>query len=72
MKLQGQEYLLYQGIPKLIVQPISGNPTHHKDLFRAFRSQGYQYQSLNSYHLAIALVHERIEGFSVGQCPAIT
>lgn len=35
-------------------------------------NKGYQYQSLNSYRSAISSTHERIDGFSVGQHPAIT
>ena len=34
--------------------------------------EGYQYRSLNSYRSAISSVHERIDGYSVGQHPLVT
>ena len=34
--------------------------------------EGYQYRSLNSYRSAILSVHERIDGYSVGQHPLVT
>ena len=35
-------------------------------------SQGYQYQSLNSYQSAISSVHEKVDGNSIGVHPAVT
>lgn len=34
--------------------------------------QGYQYWSLNSYRSAISSVHEKIDGYEVGQHPLVT
>ena len=34
--------------------------------------QGYQYRSLNAYRSAISSVHEKIDGYEVGQHPLIT
>ena len=34
--------------------------------------EGYQYSSINSYHLAISSVHEKVEGHNVGQHPLVT
>ena len=31
--------------------------------------QGYQYRSLNAYHSAISSVHEKVDGYEVGQHP---
>ena len=48
--------------------PISDIVNFLAELF----SKGYQYQSLNAYRSAIASAHERIDGMSIGQHPAIT
>ena len=48
--------------------PVSDIVNFLAELF----SKGYQYQSLNSYRSAISSVHERTDGFSVGQHPTIT
>jgi len=37
-----------------------------------FSAQGYQYQSLDSYHSSISSVHEAVDGVSVGTHPAVT
>ena len=34
----GQEFLMKQGVPQLIVWPISGNPTHHKDFLQRLQA----------------------------------
>lgn len=34
--------------------------------------QGYQYRSLNSYRSAISSVHEKVDGYEVGQHPLVT
>ena len=34
--------------------------------------QGYQYRSLNSYRSAISFVHEKVDGYDVGQHPLVT
>ena len=47
--------------------PISDIVNFLAELF----SKGYQYQSLNAYRSAIASAHERIDGMSIGQHPAI-
>ena len=38
------------------------------DLFE----QGYQYRSLNSYRSAISSVHDKVDGYEVGQHPLVT
>ena len=30
----GQEFLMQQGVPQMVVWPISGNPTHHEEFLR--------------------------------------
>ena len=35
-------------------------------------AQGYQYQSLNSYHSSISSVHQAVDGVSVGTNSAVT
>ena len=34
--------------------------------------ESYQYRSLNSYRSAISSVHERVDGYTVGQHPLVT
>ena len=34
--------------------------------------QGYQYRSINSYHSAISSVHEKVDGYEVGQHPMVS
>ena len=34
--------------------------------------EGYQYRSLNSYRSAISSVHERVDGYEVGQHPLVS
>ena len=34
--------------------------------------QGYQYRSINSYHSAISSVHEKVDGYEVGQHPLVS
>ena len=34
--------------------------------------QGYQYRSLNAYHSAISSVHEKVDGYEVGQHPLVS
>ena len=38
------------------------------DLF----SQGYQYRSLNAYRSAISSVHDKVDGYDVGQHPLVS
>ena len=35
-------------------------------------SERYKYNSINTYHSAISSVHERVDGYSVGQHPMVT
>ena len=52
--------------------PTSGPVSDIVNFLAELFNKGYQYQSLNSYRSAISSTHERIDGFSVGQHPAIT
>ena len=52
--------------------PLSGPVSDIVNFLAELFNKGYQNQSLNSYRSAISSVHERIDGFSVGQHPAIT
>jgi len=50
---------------------LSGPITDVINFLADLSGQGYQYQSLNSYHSAISSVHEAVDGVSVGAHPAI-
>lgn len=38
----------------------------------ALYEEGYQYRSLNAYRSAISSVHEKVDGYEVGQHPMVT
>ena len=52
--------------------PLSGPIADVINFLADLSSQGYQYQSLNSYRSAISSVHEAVDGVSVGTHPAVT
>ena len=51
---------------------LSGPASDIVNFLAELFKKGYQYQSLISHRSAISSVHERIDGFSVGQHPTIT
>ena len=52
--------------------PISGSINEVVNFLADLFQQGYQYRSLNAYRSAISSVHERVDGFEVGQHPLVT
>ena len=52
--------------------PFSGPIKEVVNFLAHLHREGYQYRSLNSYRSAISSVHERIDGYSVGQHPLVT
>ena len=52
--------------------PFSGPIINVVNFLATLHKQGYQYNSINSYRSAISSVHEKVEGFSVGQHPLVT
>ena len=52
--------------------PFSGPIKEVVNFLANLHKEGYQYRSLNSYRSAISSVHERIDGYTVGQHPLIT
>ena len=52
--------------------PISGHVSEVANFLADLYDQGYQYRSINSYRLAIASAHDRVEGVSIGQDTVIT
>ena len=52
--------------------PISGNINEVVNFLAELFQQGYQYRSLNAYRSAISSVHERVDGYEVGQHPLVT
>ena len=52
--------------------PISGPVTEVVNFMAYSYREGYQYSSINSYRSLISLVHDRINGNTVGQHPMIT
>ena len=51
--------------------PFSGPIKEVVNFLASLYKIGYQYQSLNAYHSAISSVHDRVDGFSVGQHPLV-
>ena len=51
------------GVVQEVQIPFQGHNLH---------KEGYQYRSLNAYRSAISSVHERVDGFTVGQHPLVT
>ena len=52
--------------------PISGDINEVVNFLAELFQQGYQYRSLNAYRSAISSVHERVDGYEVGQHPLVT
>ena len=52
--------------------PFSGPVSEVVNFLANLYSEGYKYNSLNSYRSAISSVHERVEGYNVGQHPLVT
>ena len=52
--------------------PISGPIDEVANFLASLFKEGYQYRSLNAYRSAISSVHEKIDGYEVGQHPLIT
>ena len=52
--------------------PISGSINEVVNFLADLFQQGYQYRSLNAYRSAISSVHERVDGYEVGQHPLVT
>ena len=53
-------------------EPISGDIHEVVNFLAHLFEQGYQYRSLNSYRSAISSVHEKVDGYEVGQHPLVT
>ena len=52
--------------------PFSGPVTEVANFLAHLFTQGYSYNSLNSYRSAISSVHEKRDGYNVGQHPLVT
>ena len=52
--------------------PLSGPVENVANFLADLYAEGYQYQSLNAYHLAILFTHELVDGVSAGNHPTIT
>ena len=52
--------------------PISGPITEVLNFLANLYKEGYQYSSINSYCSDISLVHEKIDGYNIGQHPLVT
>ena len=52
--------------------PFSGPITEVANFLAHLFTQGYSYNSLNSYRSAISSVHEKRDGYDVGQHPLVT
>ena len=52
--------------------PVSGDINEVINFLAALYDEGYQYRSLNAYRSAISSVHEKIDGYDVGQHPMVT
>ena len=52
--------------------PFSGPIKEVVNFLASLHKEGYQYRSLNSYRSAISLVHERVDGYTLGQHPLVT
>ena len=52
--------------------PFSGPITNVVNFLASLHSEGYQYNSINSYRSAISSVHEKVDGYSIGQHPLVT
>ena len=52
--------------------PFSGPIKEVVNFLANLHKEGYQHRSLNAYCSAISSVHERVDGFTVGQHPLVT
>ena len=52
--------------------PISGPINEVLNFLAKLYKDGYQYSSINSYRSAISSVHEKIDGYNIGQHPLVT
>ena len=52
--------------------PISGDINEVVNFLADLYQQGYQYSCLNAYRSVISSVHERLNGYKVGQHPLVT
>ena len=52
--------------------PFSGPVKNVVNFLASLHKDGYQYNSINSYRSAISSVHEKVDGFSIGQHPLVT
>ena len=52
--------------------PISGPISQVVNFLAHLFKEGYQYRSLNAYHSAISSVHEKVDGYEVGQHPLVS
>ena len=52
--------------------PISGDINEVVNFLADLFQRGYQYRSLNAYRSAISSIHEKVDGYEVGQHPLVT
>ena len=52
--------------------PVSGPISEVVNFLAHLYKDGYQYRSLNSYRSAISSVHDRVDGYEVGQHPLVS
>jgi hypothetical protein len=52
--------------------PVSGPISEVVNCLAHLFKEGYQYRSLNAYRSAISSVHERVDGYEVGQHPLVS
>ena len=52
--------------------PVSGPISEVVNFLAHLFKEGYQYRSLNAYRLAISSVHEKADGYEVGQHPLVS
>ena len=52
--------------------PVSGPVSEVVNFLAHLYNEGYQYRSLNAYRSAISSVHERVDGYEVGQHPLVS
>jgi hypothetical protein len=62
----------YSWCNKREADPFSGPVTNVVNFLAPLHQQGYQYNSINSYRSAISSVHEKIDGYNIGQHPTVT
>ena len=52
--------------------PVSGAVSEVVNFLAHLYREGYQYRSLNAYRSAISSVHERVDGYEIGQHPLVS